>query len=907
MTTHFSVDSHCKECASCGASDHVVDIVIMEHGFQGVHTNLDAIASSIVKGFDARHSGTLWRHLCPRFSESTRSSTRPFASASARQKENEDQNRMDSPVRRRGFGRHASFSPSCRCSSSHYRSPFSASLTADTLSSPNLPLCPHHLLILNNPGNDGWKSLWSIQKCSARLISFVLEKIGKYLAELESIIKKSSQKSSRIPYSSAKPKKVENVCCVPSSNSSEGCDLGNTLFTTPRSEECNPDYQDNDPQRRQTVSLSSCPVSNGALPESVEGVASASFSSGFKVKLVFHFVGFSMGGIILRAAMPAMIKKIEEKYLFKMNARSFKGGEKLMGCFCSSSAVAESNRQSANVLKLNTLSEEGNDTKGQGWISERTIQYSIIWKSFFSLSCPHLGSRIPHPRWRKSYKIVDKLKKIFIVPNGVLDLLLRSSYLEKELLKPDYLLALKRIEKKYFIGSLTDPTVWNYSSCFLLPPLERIFLEGWIPAGEHTTVLHVKVHQSVCRQLLEKKMQSRKARRNEKLSHLENNSLNATENRRGSSENHKRRKPTIHSKKTESSIKLTSGNEHLCFSRETSSAESGEFPPDCHFDCCFQCYQEDSYSQWINFSKEEDTIRTANRKFFTSIGLRPSSNFSDLLSNGVTVLQGNVEVSRNLEGKRELSPVADEEKHEIDSKRLFRIIERPPNVEAVGSLSPKASSFGSFSSFSESLPPTVERKSAPVVTDWRFPNTFYPFITQHLSLTDKQEELQHKSWISEARWPEKILPRERCMAEKFLKGIGSIEVHLLDMQRTADQFLDSLVNTAVEAKKLNDLNYDLLLYVLTLVYGNAHCAVLSDETGNGVVPPRYVSSLDTVHCKGKSNQKSEFGSTTSRKRSEIRVSPRSPLVAYEYREEKVVLPFSYPSEFITYKILEGDR
>lgn len=908
MTTYFSGDSNCKECASCGPSDYVVDIVIMEHGFQGEHTNLNAIASSIVKNFDARHNCSLWRHVCPYLSESTRSSSRLHASANSSHIESQQQNCMNLQGQREGFRMRSSSSPSCRCSSGYHRAPFSASPAADILLSPTLPLCPHHLLILNDPENDGWKSLWSVQKCSARLISFVLEKIVKYLAELESTIRNSSQHFARMPYSTAKSKKVKNLSCLPSSDSSEVCDLGNAFLKAQKSEKWNPENEENDPERkRKTFSVSSLPLSNGVPTESVEGTASASFSSRIKIKLIFHFVGFSMGGIILRAAMPALMKKIEKKYLSTTNSRYNKDDDSLLGCFCSGTVVDKSNRRHSNILTSNTLSEEGKDATGQRWVSEITTEYNILWKSYFSLSSPHLGSRIPHPRWKKTYQLVDRLKKLLIVPSGVLDLLLRSSYLEKELLKPDYLHALKKIEKKYFLGSLNDPTVWNYSSCFLLPPLERFILEGWIPAGVHTTILHVKVHQSMCRQRAEKRRQSREARRHEMLSNLESNSAHAVEKSSGSSETQKRRKHRIHSKEIGSPRKLISQKRESCFSSENSPVNSEDFSPDSYSESYLRYLQKDSCSLWLNYSGEEDAIRTRSRRFFPFVGLRTSSNISELLSNGVTLLDGNVEVNVNHEKERGVSPAADGEQDEMGSKQLFRIVELPPKVEAVASLPPERFCSGSFSSFSESPSRSLERTSAPVRRDRN--NPIYPStsLPNQFLRTDTREKRPQGSWVSEERWPAKYLPRERRMAETFLKGIGSIEVHLLDMQRAADLFLDSLVLSAMESNRGNDINFDLLLYVLTLVYGNAHCAVLSDENGSGSVPPRYSSSFSSVHCKEKSSRKCEFSSVSSGRRNEMKGSPQSSLVAYEHQEEKVVLPFNYPSEFIAFKILEGDR
>lgn len=250
------------------------------------------------------------------------------------------------------------------------------------------PCCRVHkqqrrfFVVLNHPGNDGWSCFPGIIPCGEKLANYVMEHVDDSVKRYQQLVRHGDCRVTQMPDTSA-------GCC-------KGAET--------RSDE---------------------PVQRNC----------------FVWSLVFHFVGFSMGGLILRAALPRLQAAVERRY----------------------------------TMLLNSNGDPSSAPSGQ-------VTYKVEWKHFFSLSSPHAGSRVAHPFSKSTYKLITNLHRFHLLPKVLQDMTLQNDELEKGLLQPSYLRALRRVDRKVFLGTVGDSMVWNYSSSFFLPTGERFLLDGWEPS-----------------------------------------------------------------------------------------------------------------------------------------------------------------------------------------------------------------------------------------------------------------------------------------------------------------------------------------------------------------------------------------------------------------------------------------
>lgn len=163
-------------------------------------------------------------------------------------------------------------------------------------------------------------------------------------------------------------------------------------------------------------------------------------------RMCFHCIGFSMGGLVIRAALPRLQKAMRETFHQGMEGR---GGSQ--------------------------------------------YQHEVQWKTFLTLSSPHLGCRVPHPSMKGRYSLAGLLHPLPIFITSFADLMCLNNVMER-LLQPRYLEALRLFDRRVLLGALGDRVVWNYSSCFFLPMTERFLLQRWRPAGP-LELLYMEKHQ----------------------------------------------------------------------------------------------------------------------------------------------------------------------------------------------------------------------------------------------------------------------------------------------------------------------------------------------------------------------------------------------------------------------------
>lgn len=445
------------------SNQHVLEFVILHHGFQGCHTDMDHIAVYILQEQEKRKTEKLQR---------------------------------------------ASAGSSCRSLFERENS-LGAYSTDSSCSLQN-----HEIVILNNEKNDGVRCMVGIEKCAERLEDFVVKSVQKKLEERQVQEKMDVSASMSI----RGPEKASVGCGggLPGFSLETHCRLRSTWT------------------------------------------------------LVFHFLGFSMGGLVVRAAAPGIMEKIEAQY--GNGDRSFM-------------------KQDKRMRKMNA----GNDD----------YQYNVIWKNFFSLSAPQLGARISHPRLKKSYKLVNRMDFFHLTPRVLADLMVHNDLLEKKLLSPRYLNALKAFEKRIFFGVVNDNVVWNYSSCFFLPLTERYVLDGWVPPGPTRVNYEYKLELFTA-------VVSRELRREKRLSEQERESQSV---------------PLRVSRviTPECTLEITVP--------DSSSVICKESPPS-------PLILRDTYNRsWLTFTKEERQVVQDNELLLDTLGLRAATNLEELLLNGITLHQ----------------------------------------------------------------------------------------------------------------------------------------------------------------------------------------------------------------------------------------------------------------------------
>lgn len=852
-------DLRCTACMNCGPFDHIIDIVVMEHGLHGDDSNLESISESILNKFYSLHSPELWHHVTASpFDTSSLLCVQSFLPGSNRMKSCHCHHRTNEHNLEIGAPNPSTL-PSCHSSNEEVHSNVSSRCSG---CSECLPACPHHVLILNHPGNNGWKTFWSVESCAQRLSTFVVKNVQAYIKRLQSKLKSLSCS----PFAVSREGKTYEKTDAESSHDSPVFLHEDAI----RSVHCDPigveekmnKGRGNAISKRNCCPSGSSPFTSAVAPECAADVLRRSSYpvATEKWKLKFHFVGFSMGGIILRAALPTIIRKIRKMFpkmtdCSSMSGIHFEPEDDLKAKVCT-----HKNRKIGSCLSCKTaLVKEKRCAELPGSHSPYP-HYDIIWRSFFSLSCPHLGSRVPHPMLRKTYNLISRLDRFCVAPRGVSDLVLLSTYLEKELLKPAYLRALKIIEKKYFIGSMEDEVVWNYSSCFILPPRERRLLEEWVPVGPlcinvGRRVLQLQFHEA-SKAVLQPVEFNDAEREERRRRNTENN-----DNRRGQKEGEEMLRSSddgpfrndtqrglYSAVSVKPSLSSRTQQEHNETNESYDSDSSWESLNSRIQHSMLQSIREGS---WVDYTVDEQESLTSSLNFFSKFHLRPASCLAELRVNNVTVTEASEEEKSLKKGEEGMKGTAEREK-------------------------------------------TSMRGGAALETD-------------HASEgCSTSIQTSYSSWISEERWPAKYLSRERRMAEVFLKGIGPIEIYLVDMRQAATNFLDLLAVDAIKKGKIRELNPKLLAYIVNFAYSQTHGLILCGESPSGSVPSRYKplsrrraaqaqAEQTRAESVGAVNQSGETGNSPLLRR----------LVAHEHQEEKLLLPFNFVALFVAERIFES--
>lgn len=256
------------------------------------------------------------------------------------------------------------------------------------------------IVMLNHSGNDKRKAFPGIATCADRLTTYVLDAVQQSVREHQVLA--AQRERAKNPFALPKPP-ISLSCSSADPETRKNCSLSR---------------EDGD----NCSSLTKPPFPSSSL-------CTEPSSSRPQWKLVFHVIGYSLGGLVIRAALPSIMRSIEERYI-KGSDESF---------------------------------------------------YAVEWRSFFSLCSPNVGSDSNHPMMNSSYRLAGCLSCFCLLPEVIEDLLLKTDYVENVLLSPMSLKAIKRFANKVFITLTNDRMVWNYSAGFYLPPIERRILDGWKP------------------------------------------------------------------------------------------------------------------------------------------------------------------------------------------------------------------------------------------------------------------------------------------------------------------------------------------------------------------------------------------------------------------------------------------
>ncbi|CAD2218765.1 Putative serine esterase (DUF676), putative [Angomonas deanei] len=139
-------------------------------------------------------------------------------------------------------------------------------------------------------------------------------------------------------------------------------------------------------------------------------------SGGLNLSLRFSFVGHSMGGLIIRAALPPLVEYLQSAY--------------------------EGNPEAPHIH----LAEEG----------------KVVLDTFYSIAVPHLGvahmpSLLKASLGRQGGRLLSQ---------GLYDMNLESTVVTEELVQPRYTDYLTRFRRRVLFSATNDDTVMGYSSVF---------------------------------------------------------------------------------------------------------------------------------------------------------------------------------------------------------------------------------------------------------------------------------------------------------------------------------------------------------------------------------------------------------------------------------------------------------
>lgn len=663
----------------------------------------------------------------------------------------------------------------------------------------------HYFFPLNHSGNDFWQSCDGLAVCGARLTLFVVESVLQVVKKVNKI---------EMEELTTKPKCSTSM--RPDSSSSEEVENDGTGL-----------------------------------------VRDTSHFSGSTWTLVFNFLGFSLGGLVVRAALPSLMTRIHEEFpesSQKMTAEKFnsqcteetcsndeashvrnltffRGGlsslpnhftkemekisfsenvgsenemkkshtslaqnRKRASCVSGSSAFEKKMRQEKQLNR-----EEGDKADAQFKHS-----WKIVWMSFFSLSSPHLGCRVPFPKTKNLYRCARLVSPV--LPASIQELLLLNSFIEQKLLSPLYLNALKQIQHKYFVAVRLDRAVWSYSSAFFLTPQERMFLTGWTPKTPVVNKLAFPLpYLSSYEKVLTNKPFVPQTVHNAKIQICGETSFERTVPTvyRGGDDSDEN---LILTQAAATSKTFTAGAVNSVSSPLKSSTLSrfNDKVTILHFDSPYLMSTVDC---------------CANPLSAPELSVCGAASFSGC------EMKKNRRVDSDYEGSGSAASVSSLRKTVTKSPVTYppRDGNRTPWVfyeEGEKEAMEDTTTFlHSLSIFPASC--LEEIKTNGVIAVQKKDNSFPPLSTTitnaHQSCGDAFQE--SKNWINPVTWPEDCLPRERRMAETFLEGIGPVEIHVVDFTVAVEDFLDKLLRM----KKTNRKNVPKVVKkILSHLLNNSH-------------------------------------------------------------------------------------
>lgn len=311
--------------------------------------------------------------------------------------------------------------------------------------------------VLNHAGNNGYRAFVGVNKCGQRLSKYVVEQVKKSVREHQAKAHEVAAKadtSDELPQS--RPPSVDycqhrNYERRGSSLSGGGLSPKTSPFFPNASNAHGGRPMGSETQKESLASENDAPIrrlSEGSSPRK-EGKKELWV-------LTFHFLGYSIGGLIIRSALPSIINEIESYFLHDVSK-----------AFAQNSASRKEKKKSSSrpVMSPHVVNDD------------RSIAYQIEWKNVFFLCTPHLGSAWYYPSMQGYSRMFRILSTIHLLPRMIEDVTLRNDFVEVALLSKPYLDALRRFQKKLFVTLINDRMVWNYSAAFFLPPNERRYLD----------------------------------------------------------------------------------------------------------------------------------------------------------------------------------------------------------------------------------------------------------------------------------------------------------------------------------------------------------------------------------------------------------------------------------------------
>lgn len=650
----------------------------------------------------------------------------------------------------------------------------------------------HYFFPLAHKGNNDCMSGDGLKICASRFSSFVVDSVAKIVELVKRI--ENDEKAAK-----------ENPCehSVPSDklHPSEGKGMREGNSTRMRSIECE-----------------------------VEGEARSLDSYCPSWTLVFHFLGFSLGGLVIRAALPSLMSCIAEAYpTTKEGSKTKKNkvgkGEEVLerdphAGFCTASAgrlpachatkrsetrpQEESSMKGVNIRRKETLNAQLSErhsssemfspmcsrkvTEKEGdarcmkeckETEENQNEYSwkVKWKTFFSLSTPHLGCRVPFPQLKTIFRCA-KIVYPFL-PLSLQQLMLLDSFIEKEMLSPLYLDALKQVENKVFVSVRQDQLVWSYSSAFCLTPAERMILDGWQPKEP---ILNKSAFPRPFLSSFEKVMQQRAChaqtfRKKEMITGGEMSLIRTL---------------------VEEQLASAPGSQDFLDGQPTRNSESVSCGIDTHADRSTPVRDVTTDENDGNvFPIHYDSACLANLIDYCPLSSLPTEILVENKNCLVGTERNNVDVKPYSAKTQRVSETFITLVKTVRKPVVTYPVRNPSTTpwmlfdkKRITAMNQTTEFFHSLRVFPASS--LEEMKKNGVTALQRNENILSPSSVQ---LHDFQncgpcEDFHEMNWINAFSWPEKYLPRERRMAITFLEGIGPIRVHVIDFQRSIEDFVD---------------------------------------------------------------------------------------------------------------------